>query len=145
MVRSCPLVSRAVIETSYSGVLPSRELPGAMSNSVDPVWRWQGNLQSDPPGQGIGSGKEPFTPFRLSCTHPIAGAEQPQSLIACPSGEWTTQLTSTAPPWIRTHPPAKSALDSRTQDSAATRILILIGDAKLGTGFGRVKLRKEKP
>src|SRR5262245_39156068 len=70
----------------------------------------------------------------------MAGAEHPQSLIACPSGEWMTQLTSTAPPSIRTQ-----AAASRTQDSAATRILILIGGAKLGTVIGGVKLRKGIP
>src|ERR1041385_1558896 len=82
-----------------------------MSNPVAPVWRPHGKSHWACPAQGVVPSIAPPVPTSFRRTLAIVGEAHPQSVMALPVLERTTQLLSTAPPSIFTQVASKHTSD----------------------------------
>src|SRR5262245_51840863 len=107
-----------------------------MSNAVDPVWRAHGKSHWACPSQGIWPLIAPPIPTNFRRTFPIGGEAHPQSVMALPASDLTTQLISTAPPSIFTQAASRQTSDRK----AAAGFILDAESSSVGIGTGHVKL-----
>src|SRR5262245_4721363 len=107
-----------------------------MSNAVCPVWRGQGKSHWACPSQGLRPSIAPPIPTKIRRTFAMEGEAHPQSVIALPAFDLTTQLISTAPPSIFTQAASRQVRDRK----AVAGFILDLESSSVGIGSGHVKL-----